>query len=417
MNQKLLTLTLSLITTNSFAELALITTPVADLLSSPASGLSKSCKPYEYYKNIPLSPINHRFSQACPRLNQALFNEIVDIVETTTNEAKVKILNAYYLNPSTKNKTGSFWMLKSSLVPISKIPNYKKYIPKPIDYSKSIPYPSTTLHSAQDERQKINYDPNTITLTKPFYCKETKQTFSAGTRFKVNKLQTSKRYFDTYCINPITKTFVTIKVPTRFAIQETKQNTNEKRKLFISLITDWAIPTKHKSIPYVWGGCSFVDKQPVHKAKIVNKKNKDQNLGYYKVSSKSATKYGLDCSGLVLRAAQAAGIPYYYKNTTTLLHELQKVKQSDQLEPGDLIWLSGHVIIIANPQKNLCIEARDYGHGYGKVQAIHINELFKETPNMAKLKAAYLKGKPLTRINKYKKECGKYKVQLLKLFS
>lgn len=400
MNQKLLTLILSLITINSFAELAVITTPVADLLSSPASGLSKLCKPNEYYKNIPLSPVNHKFSHACPRLNQALFNEVVDIIETTTNEAKIKILNAYYLNPSTKNKTGSFWMLKNNLIPIKKIPNYNKYIPNPINYG-----------------QPINYDSNTVTLIKPFYCKETKQTFSAGTRFKTDKSQTNKRYFNTYCLNPSTKNFTKIKIPAKFAIQETKQTNNEKRKLFVSLITDWAVPTKYKSIPYVWGGCSFVDKQPVHKAKIVDKKIKDQNLGYYKVSNKPATKYGLDCSGLVLRAAQAAGIPYYYKNTTTLLHELSKIKQSDQLKPGDLIWLSGHVIIIANPQKNLCIEARDYGHGYGKVQAIHINQLFKETPNIAKLKAAYLKGKPLTRINKYKKECGKYKVQLLKLLS
>ena len=150
----------------------------------------------------------------------------------------------------------------------------------------------------------------------------------------------------------------------------------------------------------------------MHKVKI----KRQNGLEYYTMAGKKLTCHtGLDCSGLVLRACQTIGIPYFYKNSSTLAHELPEIKVHERILPGDLIWLAGHVIIIADPQSGLCIEARDYGHGYGKVQQIHINQLFYETANIDQLKHAYHKGKSLTRIDKKGAKHGNYHIKILKL--
>ena len=118
-----------------------------------------------------------------------------------------------------------------------------------------------------------------------------------------------------------------------------------------------------------------------------------------------------------MRAAQAACIPYFYKNSTTLAKELKPLAAQQAIEPGDLIWISGHVIIITNPKTGWCCEARDYGHGYGQTQQIHISKLFKDVQSLEQIKAAHLSGKPLTRINKNGESCRNYQVKILKLLA
>jgi hypothetical protein len=368
-----------------FAELGLIVVPVADLISAPAKHFNPKLDAASFYEQIPLSPVNPgKNLPAGPRLHQALFNELVEIVENSGQEVKIKILNAYFLNTITKQKTSAFWTLKSNLVPLDKIKT-PQYLPDPIDYHKN----SHILSS------------HTATLIAPWHH------FSAGTRFRLNPKDGKA-----YLYQADTNQFIKIRIPSRFLIFNTPRSSSQLRRDVVKLVQNWATPQHHKSIPYAWGGCSFVDRLAMHKVRMINQ----NGLHYYTVAGKKLnTHTGLDCSGLVLRACQAVGIPYFYKNSSTLAHELPALKPNEPILPGDLIWLPGHVIMITDPAKGLCVEARDYGQGYGKVQQIHISKLFQETTNFAQIKAAHHTGTPLSRIDRNGALRGKYKIKVLKL--
>lgn len=386
---KLIIFIFSITSLNTSAELAIVTAPVIDLLPMPTRGLNKKLSAEQYYNQIPISPVRPgKDLQSCPRLHQALFNEVVDIVEQTTHEAKVKILNAYHL--SNGKKVNAFWTLKKNLKPLASFNDNKQFLPTAVNFN----------------NPNELYDANTATLITPWHCAETGQSFSAGTRFKLASKNRA------YCYLPEQNKFMQVRLPKKLFIKSTKPNPQSARKMFITLVENWANDAGRKYIPYTWGGCSYIQRVPAHKTKTIKK----TGLNYYQVGKKQpTTQSGLDCSGLVLRAAQTVGIPYFYKNTSTLLRELPQLKEGQNIEPGDLIWLSGHVIIIADPKTGYCLEARDFGHGYGKVQKIHISKLFKETPNMAKLKAAHLKGEPLTRLDKKGSIRGSYKIKIIKI--
>lgn len=373
-----------LITNLTHAELALVVVPIADLISDTCNNFNTKISPASYYKQIPLSPTYPGKKAAdCPRLHQALFNEIVDIVKTGTHEFQVKILNAYCLDPATKQKNALFWTLKSNLVPLKSIIN-KHYLPTPINYC-----------------NPINHDPQTVTLIRPW------RHFSAGTRFKINPKDNT-----CYCYELNTNKFVKLKIPKKFISKPASLDEDQLRANFVNLVQNWCHTNGSKIIPYVWGGCSFVHKTPKHKIKKFNK----NGLEYYDTKFKHGPVHsGLDCSGLVLRASQIFEIPYFYKNSSTLAHELTPLNAYDEIKPGDLIWLNGHVIIIIEPHTGMCIEARHYGHGYGQLQQIHISKLFKEINNLSQLKAAHLKCTPITRIDKDSNLRGKYKIKILKL--
>ena len=379
-----------LVPTNILAEKALITVPIADLLSTPPTQI----KP-------PLAPVDWQDgTMSCPRLHQALFNETVEILETTANSAKIRILNAFYLNMRTKQKLNKFWTAKKNLTSITKLDKSK--IPPPIDYTK----PSS-----------INNN-QTITLTTPWYCSQTRQIFSAGTRFATCPKQTTRNSLHVYCYDSQNNHFIVVKIPKKIALTNYKKKESEQRKIFVKLLQKWAQPMQKKQIPYVWGGCSFTHKLPTYEAQAIHTKRNNQESHHYVIpNNKLNPQAGFDCAGLVLRAAQASSIPYFYKNTSTLADSLQSLKKNDSLQAGDLIWLSGHVIIVVDPVQNLCLEARDYGQGYGKVHTIHVSKLFKETPTLAKLKVAYYENKVLTRIDKKGNIRGKYQIKLLKLLS
>ncbi len=386
---------------NPQTKFAVIIAPVADLISTPAQTLCNNIPTLtnnfnDYYWSIPLAPIN-KDTASCPRLHQALFNELVEVVSETPNEAQVRVLNAYYLDPTTKQKSGYFWTLKTNLISLDRLNQQQDFIPKPINYK----YPN---------RQ----EPNVVTLNLPWLCPATNQTFSAGTRFKID-LQDGQAYI----YQPATNNFIKFLIPADLTINTNLLNhytLAQKRELFVKLVQDWSKKTHKHAIPYTWGGCSFIQKQATHKTKAIQK----ADLGYYAIPPHDLkVQTGLDCSGLVFRAAQAAGLPYFYKNTTTLAHELKPLTTTQAIEPGDLIWITGHVIIIIDPQSGICAEARDFGHGYGKVQQIHISQLFKGITSLDQVKAAHLSGEPLLRVNLHGdtscKYCGKYQVKILKL--
>ena len=169
-----------------------------------------------------------------------------------------------------------------------------------------------------------------------------------------------------------------------------------RRQQFVALVRSWA----HQAngfIPYVWGGCSFTHTSWPH---TFDEIETDNNQSYFALKNYLHTpKPGLDCSGLVYRAAQLVGIPYFCKNTFTIEHTLTRLQPGQQLREGDLIVVPGHVMIVSDIANNLLVEARSYHHGHGKVHEIELGKVFKDITSYTDLAAAYSSKAPLYRID------------------
>ncbi len=113
---------------------------------------------------------------------------------------------------------------------------------------------------------------------------------------------------------------------------------------------------------------------------------------------------GFDCSNLVLRAAQLAGIKYYYKNTATLMmSKIHQVKSGEKINRGDIACYTGHVFVILDPERNIIIEAAGYGVGFGKVQTIPLLKVYKGVNKTQDL----LTSRPIYRLNNLGEVFGK----------
>jgi len=141
-------------------------------------------------------------------------------------------------------------------------------------------------------------------------------------------------------------------------------------------------------IPYVFGGasCAYAIK-PGSPFELIKQESKSfWSYPDYEVDTKS----GMDCSSLILRAAQIAGIPLFYRNTKTLERYLECIRAHVDIEPGDIIWFKGHVIVVSDIEKNTCIEARGYSSRFGKVQEIALKDIFEHIDTFSELKYAFL---------------------------
>lgn len=173
-------------------------------------------------------------------------------------------------------------------------------------------------------------------------------------------------------------------------------------------------------IPYVWGGCSYTTlcTDPYFQLKTVRSKHRPhaKPRRYFEYPTCHTQPYnGFDCAGLILRAAQASGIPYFYKNTATILQNLEPLQPEDQIANGDLIWLPAHIMVISDVEQNLCIEARHYAQGYGKVHETSIHKIFKDINNYQDLRAAHFSQNLIDRLNRHQKSAQKVKIKILKL--
>lgn len=114
----------------------------------------------------------------------------------------------------------------------------------------------------------------------------------------------------------------------------------------------------------------------------------------------------MDCSCLVLRAAQIAGLPYYFKNTTTLVKNLNDVPENESLEEGDLIWFPGHVMIISDLEKHELVDAVSYSSGHGILRSTPLAGFFEGITTYDQLRSV---GKEKGKLNLLNKERAVYK--------
>lgn len=380
--------------------LGLVIIPVADLIGRPIAGTEKT------YETLPVAGS----ADVCPRMHQLLFNETVEIINETDNEYFICMPNLFYITDNNKKPQNSYWTDKKNILPYDRLTNIQPdtFIPQPINF-----HPAFKLRQGfvgQVVKTTAGKQPaaqSLVVLNKPWHSSILNITFSAGTRFVAHGPHTRFTY-TVSAWHPNTHRIITIKIPKSYAFLQTEYTKEDARALYTNLLKSWA-HTKG-FIPYVWGGCSFTYTHPANAT--FNNRTCGKDKIYEIVHDNHTQKHGFDCAGLIARAAQAAGIPYYYKNTVTLAAYLNPITTIDDLKEGDLIWIPGHVMAVGNLKKNTLIEARHYSQGYGKVHEIALNKVFKNINSFSDLFRVIKnntildridsKGKPVQKINRMK---------------
>lgn len=364
--------------------------PVVDLVGQRIQSFYPDLSVERAYNKIPICAAElHRWI-ACPRLHQLVYNEIVDIIELDGQEAKIRIPNLFYITTQTKEPQQEYWAPANAFISCDTL--HKDYnidmriFPEPISLDK----------------KTIFLSPHIVTLIMPYHDIKTGFTFSAGTRFMrvYHKKDERKECLSVSIYDPHIKKMRIIHIPHSYCFVPAEQmSTDAQRKLFVELVRSWAyIPEGF--IPYVWGGCSIVYTQTGgFKEKI--RKQADKKVAYFAYEKKNRHRphTGVDCSGLIARAAQAVGIPYFYKNSYTLSEYMKPLTPGNHLQNGDLIWMPGHCMIVSDDINNLVIEARSYFSGYGKLHEIDISNVFKDIQTLDELEQAFFAKKAINRLD------------------
>lgn len=374
---------------------SVVTVPVAD---ATGGSVRKFGNPNFCYRTIPCAP--DKGKTACIRLHQLRYNDEVTMIrEYYSGEVIIAVPGLYYFDAK-NNQRNDFWTLKKYLMPVSKLnKKLQGYIPPAIERDKPTQ----------------GYE-NVLTLRRPWNHKNIR--YSVGTRFMRNNTEDTATSYGVYVIDYSARKAHTGLVPKDKALVTYHKDFSKARDVFLSLLREWAhLP--QGLIPYVWGGFSFREMCPDEG--FIKKKGWlcGHNVTYWERNGFSINpRSGFDCSNMILCAAQMAGLPYFCKNSNTLARTLRPLKSGEKLENGDLIWYSGHVLVVSDVEKNLIIEAIGYDSGYGCVHETHIKNVFEGIHNFYGLRPCHFRRKFTRRLRKDGSPWRSvYRLKILKLSS
>ncbi len=362
---------------------AVIVAPVVDV-----SGESLSDK-YDLYSKFEYAPESGKFS--CLRLHQLLFNELIRVIKETDKEVFCEFSSLFYYDDN-DNIRNTFWLPKHHIKYLDNID--KKDL-------KAIPKPYRLNHGSN---QVYNY--NILTLKAPWQDLITNKVYSAGTRFVRAIKYDKKEYSDFYSVflldDNLKKTVSY--VSKKLAVVNYGYDINSSINLFLSVLQQFIYDNNKSIIPYLWGGCSYIDRFEsnlfyLKKFHYLGYKNKAWTR--FGIHPNNYIKTGLECSSVILRAAQIAGLPYFAKNSQAIYNTLEPIKQTEKIENGDILWYPGHVLIVSDVDKNLIIESVGYPLYYGKLHELKLNQIFKDINNYAELLSIYLNKGSIKRLNQF----------------
>lgn len=358
----------------SYKQIALVHEGAVEVLGAPPSSFEIR------HEGLPFSPASSKTPWS--RSHQLLFNQIVEIKKEAFGEYLVAIPQASI--QAKKQDTPSAlqgWVTKHALTTLQQISSQKQSL-------ELLPYKMF---------QKAVRP--SVSLLEPYYSSNLGITFSAATRF-VYETKNDK-YVWVWAYDHKKKQFVQIALPRSICFFSAHHTRAKQLEDFISILKHWS-RVKGGFIPYVFGGASWVQTYKQNDfQKISIKVGKKTFPAFDRKERVEKMPTGMDCSSLIMLAAQMADIPYFAKNTSTLLSQLQEFKKGDRLEPGDLLWIPGHVIIITRVHKKLeFIEARGYGSGYGKIHMLPAAKMLGGINSAKELELAFLNQKILVRLNK-----------------
>ncbi len=361
---------------------AYICIPVADMVLKPLQSYSGASAEETAHLYTTLSASPEKGEYACLRAHQGLFNEQVTIVQERGDEVQVQLTNCFYDSPADPEPHTLFWLLKHALVTEEELQAQgvsQTIFPEPLEYT--LPTSFT--------------NPQVVTLKLPWRDPVTRTVYSAGTRFVRSIKNDTTQSYGIMLYNPKNEQQVTSAIPRTLGHVVYTGNPRKQQKDFVALLSLWATEQAQGVVPYVWGGISFTARTYAAYT-LVKSTRYGQPVAYWLRPTLNPPYSGFDSSGLILRAAQIVGIPYPYKNTTTVMHHLRPLQQHDILEEGDIIWAPGHTIVISNLERNELIESQGYVRGYGKVHTLTLSQRYKNIATYDDLRAAYFNATPLS---------------------
>lgn len=363
----------------AITEQAWVKVPVCDLIGDFYAAKDHNDLT-NYYNNLPFASKHNR---DCPRIHQLLFNEEVTIIEEKDKQCLVKIPSIYYELEKSSERFNTFWTLKENLITRKDLNILKISLtcfPEAINFQKA----------------SQNLPINNITLCLPFYDPITKMHYSVGTRFVLTPKQENNDLRTVYIFDKKKNKCITTSIPQKLCYQE-KNNISLRRRIdnLVALLHLWI--KQDGFIPYVWGGLSFTTS--VCKNSTFELNQSHTGIHYVRSSYNELPKKGFDCAGLIARAAQISGLPYYFKNSMTIKKNLNLITDSNKIHEGDILWIKGHVMIVASLKNNTLIEARSYEDGYGKIHEITLSKVFQGIQNFKQLIDCYNAKKTLYRLN------------------
>src|SRR3990167_5306648 len=331
--------------------------PVANLATEPLSKrFPRETFPYE---KLPTTYKSKGGIDECPRLHQLIFNERVNIIKKQGNDVMVEVPYLFFQTSPKGQKINHYWSDARYFMPLKSANRYQHWVPAPIDFNQ----PESVSQS------------NICTLTRPFYYCPTDKSYSAGTRFIVSDQDGSALIFD-----PVEKKVHHATIPATYCVQNSQYPT-----------------------------LNYIVKAHTYKDKLY--------FNYCLQGNYPTCDSGFDCTGLILRAAQIAQIPYFFKNTTTVGFNLKQLQSNEKIENGDLILFSGHIILISDVDKNLVIEARSKYDDYGYIHEIPLCQVFRGIETYADLRKAYETQEKLERLDAHDKIISHVPIRIMKLNS
>ena len=322
--------------------------------------------------------------EQCRRANQALYNETVNCIAVIADAVKIDYQIGIYGHDENGNNYSTMWIPQDGLALLKNI--------DPI-LLPMIPY-----------IQKL--DQPKLFLTTPWY------NFSVGSYFVRIPTKDTDSHYAIFLPNFIKNTFAIEYIPKDQALLYVDhRKEKDARSLFVALLHKLIECAAEKLedgvIPYVWGGSSFITS---------NKKDDFlYTAGAWHRPCCEQIYAGYDCSGLIWRLAQCAGIPFPWKVSKMMAFHCRPINENETLEIGDIIWFEGHVMVVANIENNTLIEAAGYKSGYGKVQRIDLNKRFEGITSYTDLMHAYKSEHPVNLLAADGREIKKVVIKLLKL--
>jgi cell wall-associated NlpC family hydrolase len=333
-----------------------INIPVVDLLAEAAQDQNPYISSERYYQTLPPETIPQERN---PRVHQAVYNDIVDVKLVNGKEALVAIDQAHYALPG-KPSSNWYWMQTKFITPLT---------------AQALPVLPTACTRA-----------GTVILKAPWTEPHSGLQFSVGTRFVRMSHYDTDNFFavwfpswaapSEYTLFWDSPKFWLSFISREKAHPEEKVAQEKARQAMVSLMYEWIRAAQPRIIPYVWGGASLISVYPDY-APFLDEGPACYEDGCWSRFGQPTPLAGLDCSGLIFLAARVAGFPYPYRTTTMLARNLPVLKKNQSLEPGDLIWFPGHVMVVGNIQRNEVIESRGYSSGFGKLHILHLQQAFK----------------------------------------
>lgn len=315
-----------------------------------------------------------------PRLFQALFGEMAfwdDANAPIDGYVCVELCNCYFATKTGGIQPLRYWARRTDLLRFDELSDRaRKLFPEPIFYQKP-----SSVHAA-----------SVVTLAEPWTSKATRKTYSAGTRFLAyNSNKAKAKKITVVFYDPVTGSRVFDQIPRYRLVQGGRPIPFDARRgVFIDLLMQWS-DSVMGIVPYVWGGASYLERLSDNEGRLVDGMIVDKNVRHWIRGGRGQVS-GFDCSGLVLRAAQACGIPYFCRTSSTAGALLDPVKTVNELESGDLCVTHGHghIFVIAGDGK--IIEAAGYGSRYGRVQCTAVGDRFLNAQSYGDLVALCVNG-------------------------